>query len=76
MTRHLISLVLSTLVLMAHSGMCAPIPIEDIYLNQLPDPGMYQTSYSNAADTSIAPTLIATGFDLNDTSEMSGKGKR
>ena len=50
-----------------------PQPIEDIYASQLPDPGVMQTV---AGDSGVVQTLLASGFDLNDTSALSGKPKK
>lgn len=48
-----------------------PKPIEDILNNQLPDPGTFMPAV--AADSSIVPALLASGFDPNDTSALGGK---
>ena len=50
----------------------SPKPFEDIYPSQLPDPGTMQIV---AGDSSILPTLLVSGFDINDTSTLSGKKK-
>lgn len=65
------------IVFLAHSATNAPIPtpspkpIEDIFPQQLPDPGIYQAASTES--NSISPALLATGFNLNDSSELSGR---
>lgn len=51
----------------------SPKPIENIYINQLPDFGVVPVV---AGDYAIVPTLLSAGVDLNDDSELTGKPKR
>lgn len=65
------------LVVVMQGAISAPIPnpkpIEDIYPSQLPDPGNMMIV---SGDSGVLQTLIAAGFDLNDTSALSGKSRK
>lgn len=71
MKSHVIMAILN----LAQVIVCAPTPrpIEDIYPSQIPDAGAAPIV---AGDSGILPTLLAVGFDPNDTSALSGGSKK
>lgn len=75
---HVTAFVFSFVPLLMRAVSSAPIPnprpIEDIFPYQLPDNGLMQNAV--AADSTVVPALLAVGFDINDSSTMTGKSKK
>lgn len=51
-----------------------PRPFEDIFPNQIPDPGLMQNPANDSSQT--LPTTLASSWDPNDTSPLNGSDQK